>query len=363
MGAPPEARLQSRSAILNATTTQITSSEFTLLTAAKAGDESAFAQLTVPLQRELHIHCYRMLGLLHEADDALQETMLRAWRQIARFEPRAPFRAWLYRIATNVCLTMLERRTRRGEVSLTMLDANRDAGRQDGRPLLLQPYPDSARPIADSMLLNPELRAERDENIELAFVAAVQTLPARQRATLLLRDVIGYSAAEVAEMLQASVAAVNSALQRARATLIQERETGNVARVHHSSGATAEAALVQRLVEAWQTADVPAIVAILTEDALLAMPPEPEHYLGGDAISTFLTTGRIHDRLHHFRFLHTRANGQPALATYLRDEEGGPFIAYGLLVLACADGKIASLTRFPEPELVSRCGFPLIYEE
>lgn len=304
-----------------------------------------------------------MLGSLHEADDALQETLLRAWRQLDGFEPRAPFRAWLYRIATNVCLTVLERRSRRREVSLALLDPSHGASAQEASFALLQPYPDLDRPVAESLSPNPEQRAVRDESIELAFIAAVQTLPARQRATLLLRDVIGYSAAEVAEILQISVAAANSSLQRARTAISRERDSRSVARVHRSPGMAEEETLVRRLVEAWQTADVPAIVAILTEDALLAMPPEPEHYIGRDAIGAFLATGRVHDILSHFRFLPTRANGQPALATYMRRAEGGPFLAHGLLVLACESDGIASLTRFKEPALVTRCGSPPVYEE
>src|SRR6266511_3784972 len=192
------------------------------LAAARAGDERAFGELTRPLQRELHVHCYRMLGSLDDADDALQETLLRAWRQLDRFEPRAPFRAWLYRIATNVCLTMLARRARRDEVPSTSLEnARGDSWRKEGEPVHLDPYPDRLLDELAPATLGPEATVEQQEGVELAFCAAVQLLPPRQRATLLLRDVIGYTAAEVAAMLGASVAGINSALQRARATLEQ----------------------------------------------------------------------------------------------------------------------------------------------
>ncbi len=201
--------------------------ELAHLTAARAGDARAFEELTSPLHRELHVHCYRMLGSLDDADDAMQETLLRAWRQIDRFEPRAPFRAWLYRIATNVCLTMLTRRARRGEVTATALSA---AHGEEGEPVHLDPYPDQLLDELAPTTLGPEATVEQQESVELAFVAAVQFLPPRQRASLLLRDVIGYPATEVATMLATSVASVNSALQRARVTLERERSAGRVTR-------------------------------------------------------------------------------------------------------------------------------------
>ena len=209
-----------------------TQTESERLAAAKAGDDGAFAALTLPIKRELHVHCYRMLGSLADTDDALQETLLRAWRQLDRFEPRAPFRAWLYRIATNVCLTMLARRARRGEVTATALAAIRG---EEGEPMHLDPYPDRLLDELVQTAPGPEATVEQQESVELAFVAAVQILPPRQRATLLLRDVIGYPAADVAAMLATSVAGVNSALQRARATLEREQVAGRVTRVHTRS--------------------------------------------------------------------------------------------------------------------------------
>lgn len=333
--------------------------EIARLAAARTGDEDAFGALTQPHRRELHVHCYRMLGTLDDADDALQETFLRAWRQLARFQPRAPFRAWLYRIATNVCLTMLARRARRGEVTSTLRAETRDdARRQEGEPVHLDPYPDRLLDELAPAALGPEAAVEAQEGIELAFVAAVQLLPPRQRATLLLRDVIGYTAAEVAAMLETSVAGVNSALQRARGTLERERLAGQVTRQHARAGAETEQALVRRLVDAWHAADVPAIAALLAEDALLTMPPRPERYVGQAAIGAFLATVPAGGRLDRFRLVPTRANRQPAVAVYYRDGDGGAYRAYAVMVLAIAGEAIASLTHFANADLCGRFGLP-----
>jgi len=333
--------------------------EIERLAAARGGDADAFAALTRPRQRELHVHCYRMLGSLDDADDALQETLLRAWRQLDRFEPRAPFRAWLYRIATNVCLTMLARRGRRGEVTTAALAAARhDAGRQEGEPVQPDPYPDRLLDELGSTAAGPEAAVEQREGVELAFVAAVQLLPPRQRASLLLRDVVGYTAAEVAAMLATSVAGVNSALQRARVTLAQERIAGRVTRPHAEPGTATEQALVRRLVEAWQAADVPSLVATLTEDALLTMPPLPDRYVGRAAIGGFLATVPGGGRLDRFRLVPTRANRQPAVAAYERDGDDGPYHAHAVLVLAIEGDAIASLVRFAHPALFGRFGLP-----
>jgi RNA polymerase sigma-70 factor (ECF subfamily) len=329
------------------------------LAAARTGDEVAFEELTLPLQRELHIHCYRMLGSLDDADDALQETLLRAWRQLDRFEPRAPFRAWLYRIATNVCLTMLTRRARRGEVPATLLgETHGAAGRKGGEPMHLDPYPDRLLDELVPRAPGPEATVVEQESVELAFVSAVQILPATQRATLLLRDVIGYTAAEVAGILGTTVAGVNSALQRARATLERERIAGRVTRTHARTDAKTEQALVRRLTDAWHAADVSSIVALLTEDALLTMPPLPDRYVGRDAIGAFLASRPAGGRLERFRLVPTRANRQPALATYLREGDGGVYRAEDMLVLAIEDEAIASLVRFRDPALFERFGLP-----
>jgi RNA polymerase sigma-70 factor (ECF subfamily) len=321
-----------------------------LLVAAKNGDEIAFAELTEPLRREIHLHCYRMLGSLADADDALQDALLRAWKQLASFEPRAPFRAWLYRIATNVCLTMLDRRARRGEIDLTLIT-------EEGEPMALEPYPDH---LLDEL---PEPAAESRESVELAFVAAVQYLPPRQRATLLLRDVIGYSGTEVAGMLATSVAGVNSALQRARATLDDHRAHGVIARDHSRVDTATEQQLIASLVESWRRADIPAFVSLLTDDALLAMPPKAEHYIGRDAIAGFFAQRAELIPLSKFRVVPVRANRQPALAIYRRDGDRGPWEAHGVVVLALTPYGIASLTRFGDLNLFPRFGVPLALDE
>ena len=332
--------------------------------AAARTDEGAFDALTRPLQRELHVHCYRMLGTLDDADDALQETLLRAWRHLERFEPRASFRAWLYRIATNVCLTMLARRTRRSEVEASITErAPDDNWQREGEPVQLHPYPDHLLDELAPVTPGPEATIEQHESVELAFVAAVQLLPPRQRASLLLRDVIGYNVAEVAAMLETSVAGINSALQRARATLEQERLAGQVTRRHTRTDPAGEQALIRHLVDAWHSADVPAIVAVLTENALLAMPPEPEHYVGRDVIGHFLATRVVGGRLDRFRLVPMRANRQPAVAVYYRDGDAGLFHAHAVVTIALEGNAIASLTRFADPALFERFGLPPAYDD
>jgi RNA polymerase sigma-70 factor (TIGR02960 family) len=331
--------------------------EIELLAAARSGSERAFEELTLPHRRELHVHCYRMLGSLDDADDALQETLLRAWLGMSGFEPRAPFRAWLYRIATNVCLTMLERRTRRGEVSSEGLEGDRgEAWLKESEPMNLDPYPDR---LLDEIA--PDA-AERQQNVELAFVAAVQLLPPRQRAALLLRDVVGYTAAEVAEMLVTSVAGVNSALQRASATLARGRAVGQVTRAHARTSTVTEQTLVRHLVDAWQAADVPSIVEILTEDALFTMPPQPTRYEGRGEIGAFLAAVPGGGRLDRFRLVPTRANRQPAVAAYLRESDG-VYRAHAVIVLAIEGEGISSLVRFADPDLFGRFGLPATLDD
>lgn len=306
-----------------------------LLTAAAAGDEQAFVQLTAPLRRRLHVHCYRMLGSVHDADDALQETMLRAWRAIDRFEPRAELSSWLYRIATNVCLRMIEQR---GRWDAAAVDAH------------LQPYPD---------IETPEVEAERREAIGIAFVTAMQLLPPRQRAALVLRDVLGWSARETADVLGLSVAAANSALQRARERVEREERAGTLARVHRPVDAPAEKALMHRFVEAWEAVDVERLTALLADDALLTMPPEPMHLVGPAEIGGFFSTVPMEGRLELIRLLPARANGQPALAAYVHETPGDAFRAYGMMVFALEGTRIAGITGFASyPELFPRFGLP-----
>jgi RNA polymerase sigma-70 factor (ECF subfamily) len=310
-----------------------------LLSAAAAGDEQAFVQLTAPLRRRLHAHCYRMLGSVHDADDALQETMLRAWRAIGRFEPRAELSSWLYRIATNVCLHMIERR---GRVEAAAVDA------------YLQPYPEA---LLEER--TPEREAERRETIGLAFVAAMQFLPPRQRATLVLRDVLGWSAREAADVLGISVAAANSALQRARDRVDRERRQGTLARVHRPADQRAEDALMRRFVEAWDAVDIEGMTALLADDALMTMPPEPMHVVGPAEIGGFFATVPMDGRLDLIRLLRTRANGQPTLAAYVQEAAGEPSRAYGLMVFAVEGDRIAGITGFAGyPELFPVFGLP-----
>ncbi|MFL5972634.1 MAG: RNA polymerase subunit sigma-70 [Gaiellaceae bacterium] len=303
-----------------------------LLEAAAAGDEQAFVQLTAPLRRRLHAHCYRMLGSVHDADDALQETMLRAWRGIGRFEPRAELSSWCYRIATNVCLRMIEQRGRW------------DAASVDG---FVQPYPDVLFEPA-----TPEREAERRETIGLAFVTAMQLLPPRQRAALVLRDVLGWSARETADLLGVSVAAANSALQRARERVERERREGTLARAHRPTDERTEKAVMRRFVEAWEAVDIERLTMLLADDALLTMPPEPMHVVGPAEIGGFFSTVPMDGRLDLIRLRATRANGQPALAAFVQEEPGTPFRGYGIMVFALDHERVAGITGFAGyPEL------------
>jgi len=298
-----------------------------LLVAAQGGDEQAFVQLTGPHRRALHMHAYRILGNLHDADDALQETLLRAWRALPRYEPRAALGAWLHRIATNVAVRMLERRR-----PAESLDAH------------LQPYPDR---LIDE-LPTPEEQAIARERLGLAYIAAMQLLPSRQRAVLALRDGLGWSARETADALELSTPAVNSALQRARERLASEPEA--LARIHDSS---AEAAVVEAFLNAWADVDVPRIVALLSDDVLLTMPPMGLRFEGAAAVGEFFATQPMDGRLDRITHRVTRANGQPTLASYADDE------AYGVMVFALRGERIAGITGFPRDlELFTQLGQP-----
>jgi RNA polymerase sigma-70 factor (TIGR02960 family) len=290
-------------------------------------DERAFALLIEPHRRALHLHCYRMLGSLHDADDALQEALLRAWKGSDRFEPRAQLSTWLHAIATNVCLTSLAR-TRSSPVELA----------EDLEHL--QPYPDR---LLDDLVVR--------ETIELAFIVAIQLLLPKQRAVLILRDVLGWSAKEVAETLGDSVAAVTSALQRARSSL--ERAERSTVR----APATHERALVQRFMKAWNATDIDALVGLLTEDAVMTMPPERMRVAGAAAIGRFFATVPRDGRLDELQLLATAANRQPALAAYALDDEGTNR-PYGLMVLAVGSDAISGIVGFPDPWLFEQCGLP-----
>jgi RNA polymerase sigma-70 factor (ECF subfamily) len=314
-----------------------------MLDAVGRSDEEAFVRRTAPHRTALHRHCYRMLGSLHDADDATQETMLRAWRAIDRFEPRASLSTWLHRIATNVCLRMLEQRSRR-------------SAHEIGR--YLQPYPDQLLQELPTDDPGPAGLAEEHEAIGLAFVAALQFLPAKQRAVLLLRDVLGWSANETAEQLDDSVPAVNSALQRARERLAHEHANGTLARVHVPTGATSEAALMRRFQDAWAAVDIEAMVALLAPDAVLTMPPEGARFAGAAAIGEFFGSVPLEGRLDRITLVSTRANAQPALAAYAEDPTDKVRRPYGVMVFSCDAERIVGITGFPQPELFARLGLP-----
>jgi RNA polymerase sigma-70 factor, ECF subfamily len=325
-------------------TSHATTYDHGTLVAAQRGDEQAFVRLTAPYRQPLHRHCYRILGSLHDADDALQETMLRAWRGLDRFQPRAPLSAWLYRIATNVCLRMLEQRVCDPGVAV---DAH------------LEPYPD--RPLDDvaSPAPGPEELVEERERIGLAFVTAIQLLPPKQRVTVVLRDVLGWSAREVADLLDDTVPAVNSALQRARERLERERREHSFSRAHAPEDGAAEQRVMRRFQEAWAAVDIEGIVALLVDDALLTMPPEPLRIEGSAEIGTFFATVPFDGDLERIRLVPTRANGQPALAAYADERGDGRFGAYGIMVFAIRGDRIAGITGFArKPVLFTRLGLP-----
>ncbi len=319
-------------------------SESTLLVAAREGDEQAFVRLTGVHRQALHVHCYRILGSLHDADDALQETMLRAWRGIHRFEPRAPIGAWLHRIATNVSLRMLEQRDRS---RAAVVDAH------------VEPYPDRLLDAMPSPDHSPEATVEAREGIALAFITAMELLTPKQRVAVVLRDALGWSAREVADVLQDTVPAVNSALQRGRQRLEQERGEGTLARIHAPTDAAVEQLVMRRFQEAWEAVDIDAIVALLAEDALLTMPPEAARFEGSAQIGAFFATVPLDGDLARIRLVPARANGQPALAAYAQEEDGGAHAAYGVMVFAIEGERIAGITGFPrQPDLFTRLGLP-----
>jgi RNA polymerase sigma-70 factor (ECF subfamily) len=324
-----------------------------------AADRETFPHQAEPFRRELQLHCYRMLGSLQDAEDLVQETFLRAWRGLDRFEGRTSLRSWLYRIATNACLDALEGRARARRL---LPDAEGPpAGRPpEGGPAAdvawLEPYPDAALEGVPDVAPGPEARYEMREAVQLAFVAAIQHLPPRQRAVLLLRDVLGWSAVETARLLDGSAPSVNSALQRARATLRQRFPDGppGAAPVPDEG----QRRLLERYVRTWEAADLDALVALLREDAVLSMPPWREWYAGRGAIGAFLAWAWAQHRPQDDRFVPTAANRQPAFAVYRREAGRPGWRAHGIHVLTIGDGSIAALTSFREPRFHARFGLP-----
>jgi len=315
-----------------------------LMARARAGDGDAFRELTEPYRRELQVHCYRMLGSFQDAEDALQDSLLAAWQGLGSFERRAQVRTWLYRIATNRCLNSLRSTKRRKAKEWDIPAIEPPEPTRLGEVVWLEPYPDALLEGALGGPLGPEARYEQAEAISLAFVTALQVLPARQRAVLILRDVLGYHAGEVAALLDTTVESVTSALKRARATL--ERRfppAGDAGARPPAPESPAEQELVAQFVRAYQAGDVDALVTLLTDDVRLSMPPLPFEYEGRDAVGRFFATvimgGRIYD------LVPTRANGQLAFGAYLRAADGIRHGA-GLLVLTLSGEHIAAVTRF-----------------
>jgi RNA polymerase sigma-70 factor (TIGR02960 family) len=321
---------------------------------ARAGDEDAFRELTDPYRRELQLHCYRILGSLQDAEDLLQETLLAAWRGLERFEGRASLRAWLYRIATNRCLNMLRDRGRRPQELSPMAEPPEPTRRTD--PIWLEPYPDVLLDGVADTSPEPEARHEMREAVGLAFVAALQHLPPRQRAVLVLRDALGFDRAEVADMLESSEASIKGALQRARATLDTRLPAGGRERAPLPSSAR-ERELVGRFVDAVERGDIDGLVSMLTADAWLTMPPQPYEYQGPAAIAGFLRD-RAHVRGVPLRLVPTRANGQPAFGCYLPDPKAAIARAYGLLVLTLQGDRISAITWFFDRGLFPHFGLP-----
>ncbi|MEV4009985.1 sigma-70 family RNA polymerase sigma factor [Nonomuraea angiospora] len=319
---------------------EVTAGEVTaaeLLAAARGGDDLAFGRLVGPLREELRAHCYRMLGSVHDAEDAVQDTLDRAWRNLARFEDRGSIRPWLYRIATNRALTLIERRGRR-ELPVDLDPAG-------GEVAWLEPYPDSL--MAWTAGLGPEARAVASESVELAFVAALQHLSAVQRAVLLLRDVLGYAAREVAALLDTTVAAVNSALQRARKNLAEMLPPSTQRQTLGALGEAGSRELARRYAAAWEAGDVDAIVAMLAEDAKYSMPPLAAWFEGRDGIRGFLLGGPLKER---WRMLPARANGQLAFGTYMWDERRAAYLPAGLDLLVVRGGQVAEVVSFLEAD-------------
>lgn len=324
------------------------------LTLARAGDENAFRELTEPYRHELQLHCYRIVGSTQDAEDLVQETLLAAWRGLDQFTERASIRTWLYRIATNRSLDALRANARRPQRLEPLNDPPTPS--RITEPIWLEPYPDAlVEGIADHAP-GPEARYEHKEALALAFVAGLQHLPPQQRAVLVLRDVLGFRAAEVAETLDTSPAAVNSLLRRARAAL-ESRLPAAARERAPLPNSRRERDVVGQFANAFEDGDVDAVVALLTDDAWLTMPPYPYQYQGGAAIGNFLQVrGARHET--PLRMVPTRANGQPAFGCYFPCPQTEIARAYGLLVLTLADTKIAQITFFADSGVFPHFGLP-----
>ena len=321
-----------------------------LISRARTGDGDAFRELTEPHRRELQVHCYRMLGSFQDAEDALQETLLAAWQGFGRFEGRASLRTWLYQIATNRCLNARRSTGRRVAKEWDVPKVEPPEPTRLGEILWLEPYPDGLDGYAIDTPLSPEARYEQTEFISLAFVTALQVLPPRQLAVLVLRDVLGFRASEVAGMLGSTVESVNSALKRARASMERRRPAAVDLEPPPARDTPSEVAIVGKFVSAWESADLDALVAILTDDVFMSMPPMPFEYEGRAAVARFCAS--IFDSGRKFDLVPTRANGQPAFGAYVRAPDGNSH-AVGVYVLGLAGDRICALTRFESGVLPS----------
>jgi RNA polymerase sigma-70 factor, ECF subfamily len=325
-----------------------------LISRAQAGDGQAFRDLVEPYQRELQVHCYRILGSAQDAEDAVQETLLTAWRSLDGFERRSSLRTWLYRIATSRSLNALRAASRRPPMQWSNRDIEPPEPTRLGEVAWLEPYPDLLLAELPDEAPGPQARYESRETISLAFITALQLLPPRQRAALILRDVLGFHTGEAAEILQASEPSVASALKRARATLAEHLPPGQheAPPLPHSP---AEQQLVARLTRAFEESDVDGIVALLTEDAWLTMPPVPLEYQGRELAARFFTLVFRPGR--RYRLVATRANGQPAFGVYVGDPHTAVLHAGGLIVLTLAADQISMITRF-DNSVIPRFGLP-----
>ncbi len=327
--------------------------ERALLAAARDGDERAFQRLVEPRHNELHAHCYRMTGSVHDAEDALQEALLRAWRGMRRFEGKSSLRSWLYRIATNTCLDAIGKRPRR----VLPIDYGPGADPHDspGTPLAesvwIEPYPDEL--LGGDVFASPEASYEQRESVELAFVAALQHLPDQQRAVLILRAVLGFSAREVADALDTSVASVNSALQRARRTVDEKLPERSQQQTLRTVGDARLAQIVDDYMAALQSGDVDRVLALLTEDATWSMPPLPVWFRGRETVAAFLTEYPLQERWRH---VPTRANGQLAVGCYVLDADRGRYRIAVLDVLTLRGELVHEVTAFLAPWLYERFG-------
>jgi RNA polymerase sigma-70 factor (ECF subfamily) len=321
-----------------------------LIDQARTGDKDAFELLVGPYQRELRVHCYRILGSVADAEDGLQETLMAAWQGLGRFEGRASIRTWLYRIATNRCLNMLRSTSRRPPTEL-VVDLPPPEPTRLGELVWLEPYPDALLDDPPDRTPGPEARYEAREAISLAFVTALQLLPPRQRAILVLRDVLDFPAREVAAMFDTTEQSVSSALKRARANLARDLPPGQP-----DPDPAAEQELLSRLVRAFETGDVDGLVALMTEDAWLRMPPVPLEYQGRDLAHRFFATVAFREG-RRYRLIPTRANRQPAFGVYLVDPRNHVAHAFGLLVITVAGDQVSAITRFDNSAL-ERFGLP-----